>query len=288
MMRSVSLRGARGAGLSALAAGLWIVTGCGVIVDEPQYDTRAEQRPGTWVRRLETEIANLRGAYDGMVVNATPGQRRRLPSIGSELSRLADAAASLKDDLEWKRGRFGEHLAKAESVATSIEQQLSGAPVSSVVRSRWRDTAYALGAVREFYRAAGAERIYEIQEDPRGVVRLRSGAKSEEYDASFEVDQVRRGYDQVMKGWREAPARRAGAGWASQLDRELTSLDDPVSALTRVNAGERAAVAPAAERVRLQVERVRPLVQAHERELPPALLEGWERLSGWARSLGRP
>jgi hypothetical protein len=61
-----------------------------------------------------------------------------------------------------------------------------------------------------------------------------------------------------------------------------------VSALTRVNAGERAAVAPAAERVRLQVERVRPLVQAHERELPPALLEGWERLSGWARSLGRP
>ena len=150
------------------------------------------------------------------------------------------------------------------------------------------DTAYALGAVREFYRAVGAERIYEIQEDPRGVVRLRSGAKSEEYDASFEVDQVRRGYDQVMKGWRDAPARRAGAGWSSQLDRELTSLVDPVSALTRVNAGERAAVAPAAERVRLQVERIRPLVQAHERELPQALLEGWERLSGWVRSLGRP
>jgi hypothetical protein len=61
-----------------------------------------------------------------------------------------------------------------------------------------------------------------------------------------------------------------------------------VSALTRVNTGERAAVAPAAERVRRQVERVRPLVQTHESELPRALLEGWERLSGWARAVGKP
>jgi hypothetical protein len=124
MMRGVLLPGARGAGLRVLAgAGLWIVTGCGVVIDEPQYDTRAEQRPGTWVRRLETEIANLRGAYDDMIVKATPSQRRRLPSIGSELSRLADAAASMEDDLDWKRGHFGEHLAKAESVATSIESR---------------------------------------------------------------------------------------------------------------------------------------------------------------------
>jgi hypothetical protein len=44
-------------GLRTLAgAGLWILTGCGVVVDEPQFDTRAEQRPGTWVRRLESEI----------------------------------------------------------------------------------------------------------------------------------------------------------------------------------------------------------------------------------------
>jgi hypothetical protein len=279
MMRDVSRRGARGAGLRALAgAGLWVLAGCGVIVDEPQYDTRAEQRPGTWVRRLETEIANLRGAYDSMIVQATPAQRRRLPSIGSELSRLADAAASMKDDLEWKRGRFGEHLAKAESVATSIDQQLRGAPVTSAVRSHWWDTAYALGFVREFYRTVGAERIYEVQEDPRGVVRLRSGAaKREEYDASFEVDEVRRGYDEVMKAWRVAPARRAGAGWSGQLDRELASLGDPVSALARVNTGERAAVAPAAERVRQQVERVRALVQAHETELPRGLLVRMER-----------
>ena len=290
MMRDVSLRGARGAGLRALAgAGLWVLAGCGVIVDEPQYDTRAEQRPGTWVRRLETEVANLRGAYDSMIVQATPAQRRRLPSIGSELSRLADAAASMKDDLEWKRGRFGEHLAKAESVATSIDQQLRGAPVTSAVRSHWWDTAYALGFVREFYRTVGAERIYEVQEDPRGVVRPRSGASTrEEYDASFEVDQVRRGYEEVMRAWRDAPARRAGAGWSGQLDRELASLGDPVGALARVNTGERAAVAPAAERVRQQVERVRTLVKAHETELPRGLLEGWERLSGWVRSLGQP
>jgi hypothetical protein len=289
MMRGVLLPGARGAGLRALAgAGLFVAAGCGVIIDEPQYDTRAEQRPGTWVRRLETEIANLRGAYDSMIVKATPSQRRRLPSIGSELSRLADAAASMKDDLEWKRGGFGEQLAKAESLAVSIDNQLQGAPVTPAVRSSWYDTAYALGYVREFYRALGPERLYQVQDDPRGIVKLPPAAPRNDYDASFEVDQVRRGYDQVMKAWRDTPARRTGAGWTGQLDRELASLEDPVSALTRVNTGERAAVTPAVARVRQQVERVRPLVQAREAELPRALLEGWQQMSGWVQALDKP
>src|SRR5262245_60878394 len=225
-MRDVSPRGGHRAGLRALAgAGLWVLTGCGVILDEPQYDTRAEQRPDTWARRLETEIGNLRAAYDDMIVRASPAQRRRLPSIGSELSRLADAAASMKDDLEWKRGHFGDHLARAESVAASIDQQLKGAAVTSAVRSRWWDTAYALGFVREFYRTLGPERLYEVEEHPRGVIRLRSGAAPrEDYDASFEVDQVRRGYDEMVKAWRDTPVRRAGAAWSGQLGRELALL----------------------------------------------------------------
>lgn len=290
MMRGVSLPSVRAAGLRALAgAGLWVATGCGVIIDEPQLDTRNEQRPGTWVSRLETEIANLRGAYDDMIVKATPAQRRRLPSIGSELSRLADAAASMKDDLDWKRGHFGEHLAKAESLATSIDQQLTGAPVTSAVRSRWWDTAYALGYVREFYRAVGPERLYQVQDDPRGVVKLRTGVPpGDGYDASFEVGQVKQSYDQMMKAWRDAPVRRAGPPWAGQLDKELLGLADPVSALARVNAGERAAVTPAAERVRQQVERVRPLVEAREAELPRPFVEAWEQMSGGIRSFGKP
>jgi hypothetical protein len=276
MMRGVPLPGVRAAGLRALAgAGLWAVTGCGVLVDEPQLDTRAEQRPGTWVRRLETEVASLRGAYDDMIVKASPAQRRRLPSIGSELSRLADAAASMRNDLDRKRGRFGEHLAAAESVATSIDQQLTGSPVTSTVRSRWWDTTYALGYVREFYRAVGPERLYEVESDPRGVVRLRTNAPADGYDASFEVGQVPRSYDRMMKTWRDAPVRRAGATWTGQLDRERQSLGDPVGALGRVNAGERGAVASAAERVRQQVERVRPLVEAREAELPHPFLEAW-------------
>jgi hypothetical protein len=290
MMRGVPIPSARGTGLRALAgAGLWVLTGCGVIIDEPQYDTRAEQRPGTWVSRLQSDLASLQGAYEDMIVKATPAQRRRLPSVGSELSRLSDATASMKDDLDWKRGHFGEHLAKAESVATSIDQQLSGAPVTSVVRSYWWDTAYALGIVREFYRELGVPRLYEVQDDPRGVVKLRtSSAKSEVYDASFEVDQVRRGYDQMMKSWRDAPARRGGEAWMTQLDRELASLSDPVSALARVNAGERAAVTPAAARVRQQVERIRPLVELREAELPRSLLDGWQQLSGGVQRLGQP
>ena len=290
MMRGVPLPGVRVTGLRALAgAGLWVLTGCGVIIDEPTYDTRAEQRPGTWVSRLQEEIGSLQGAYEDMIVKATPTQRRRLPSIGSELSRLSDAAASMKDDLDWKRGHFGDHLAKAESVATSIDQQLSGAPVTSAVRSYWWDTAYALGIVREFYRELGVPRLYEVQDDPRGVVRLTPAApKKEEYDASFEVDQVRRGYDEMMKSWRDAPARQAASEWTAQLDRELASLRDPISALARVNTGDRIAVAPAAERVRKQLKRVRPLIEAREAELPRPLLDGWEQLSGWAGRLGEP
>lgn len=289
-MRGVPVPSARVTGLRALAgAGLWVLTGCGVIIDEPTYDTRAEQRPGTWVDRLQSEIGALQGAYEDMIVKATPPQRRRLPSIGSELSRLADAAASMKDDLSWRRGHFGEHLSKAESVATSIDQQLSGAPVTSAVRSHWWDTAYALEIVREFYRELGLLRLYEVQDDPRGVVRLSPAApKKEEYDASFEVGQVRRGYDQMMKVWRDAPARRAGETWAGQLDRELQSLGDPVSSLARVNAGERAAVAPAAERVHQQAEKVRPLVEAREAELPRPFLEAWEQMYGGVRSFGKP
>jgi hypothetical protein len=169
IMRGVPVPSARVTGLRALAgAGPWVLTGCGVIIDEPTYDTRAEQRPGTWVDRLQSEIGALQGAYEDMIVKATPPQRRRLPSIGSELSRLADAAASMKDDLSWRRGHFGEHLSKAESVATSIDQQLSGAPVTSAVRSHWWDTAYALEIVREFYRELGLLRLYEVQDDPRG------------------------------------------------------------------------------------------------------------------------
>jgi hypothetical protein len=289
MMRGVPLPVVRSTGLRTLAgAALWMLTGCGVIVDEPQLDTRAEERPGTWVRRLENEIAGLRGAYEDMIVRATPAQRRRLPSIDSELSRLADAAASMRDDLDWKRGKFGEHLARAESLATSIDQQISGAPVTSTVRSRWWDTAYALGYVREFYRALGPARLYEVQDDPRGIIKAPSPPPREEYDASFEVDQVRRSYDQVRKAWRDAPARRTATAWTRQLDQELASLGDPVSGLGRVNAGERAAVAPAAERVRQQAERVRPLVEAHEAELPRAMLEAWEQLFGVVRSLGKP
>jgi hypothetical protein len=151
-MRDVSLQdAARGSRVVAMAeVGLAALTACGVVIDEPSLDMRADERPGTWVSRLETEVGKLRGAYDDMIVRATPAQRRQLPSIGSELSRLADAAASMKDDLEWKRGGFGEHLAKAESVAVSIDNQLTGAPVTAAVRARWYDTAYALGYVREF------------------------------------------------------------------------------------------------------------------------------------------
>jgi hypothetical protein len=159
-------------------ASLLSLTACGVLIDQPRSDTPTEQRPGTWVRRLEGEITKLRGAYDDVIVRAPPAQRRRLPSIGSELSRLADAAASMKDDLDWRRGRFGEHLFSAESVATSIDQQLRGTPVGVAVRAHWRDTTYALGVVRELYRALGPERLYEAHGDSERILHRRTAASA--------------------------------------------------------------------------------------------------------------
>src|SRR5262245_20728422 len=42
------------------------------------------------------------------------------------------------------------------------------------------------------------------------------------------------------------------------------------------------------ERVRQQVERIRTLVQACDAEMPRALLEGWQRLSGWSGCSASP
>jgi predicted nucleic acid-binding Zn ribbon protein len=98
---------------------------------------------------------------------------------------------------------------------------------------------------------------------------------------------VRRGYDEVMKAWRDAPARRAAAPWPAELDRELAALRDPVAALGRADAKQRATVAPAADVVRRQVDRVRAIVEDHETELPRAMVEGWTRLSRWVRDLGK-
>jgi hypothetical protein len=115
------------------------------------------------------------------------------------------------------------------------------------------------------------------------LLALAGAGLANDYDVSFEVDQVRRGYDQMMKAWRAAPARRAGSAWSGQLDRELDALGDPVTALARVNTGERAA-----ERVRQVTERVRPLLAGRESQLPGPMLEGWQRMSGGVRDLGKP
>ena len=91
-MRDVPRPAARRAGFRTLAgAGLWILAGCGVVIDEPQFDTRAEQRPGTWVSRLESEIAGLRGAYGDMMVRATPpSPQHRLGAVAPRGRRRLD------------------------------------------------------------------------------------------------------------------------------------------------------------------------------------------------------
>ncbi len=271
-----------------LGATLWLLAGCGILIDDIEVDPYRETRPASYVERLRTEIASVQDAYHDMIVQATPQERRRLPSIDSELSRLADAAASLADDLSWKRGRFGEHLFRAESVATSISQQLSGAPIRRNVGYRWQRAVDALGQLRSVYSQLGQERFYRDDAERPGAVRIPlTPPAGDEYDASFDVDQVARAYDDVLKAWRSAPVRKTGAAWPADLDRELAALRDPVGALGKADTAQRAAVASAAARVRAQLERARPLVEDHETELPRTMVEGWTRLSGWVRDLGK-
>jgi hypothetical protein len=279
------LRALRWGGALA-AAGLWLLAGCTFLGDEVEIDPYRDSRPSAFVGRLREEIAGVQSAYHDMIVRATPQERRRLPSIDSELSRLADAAAALADDLSWQRGAFAQHLHRAESVAASIDQQLTGARIPGNVAHRWRRTREALADVRQLYSQLGQERLYREETERPGATRVPL-TSPDTYDASLEVDQVRRGYDEVMKAWRDAPARRAAAPWPAELDRELAALRDPVAALGRADAKQRATVAPAADVVRRQVDRVRAIVEDHETELPRAMVEGWTRLSGWVRDLGK-
>ena len=65
------------------------------------------------------------------------------------------------------------------------------------------------------------------------------------------------------------------------LDRELTALGDPVSALQRVDTSKREAVMGAAGGLRDRIERMRPLFESHEAELPREFREGWAKLTSW-------
>jgi hypothetical protein len=113
-------------------------------------------------------------------------------------------------------------------------------------------------------------------------------AKSGEPGTSLELDQVVGSYEQMMKAWRDAPARRSRAVWVGQLDRELTALGGQVTALAAVNGSERAAVASAVDRVRQQAERVRPLMFTHDSRLPPAMGTAWSRFSTLVSNLKKP
>ena len=266
------------------------LAGCGVIIDdEIVVDPFEESRPLGMVKRLRESVGRMQSTYQDMIVRASPQERRRIPSVGSELGRLADAAASLEDDLSWKRGGFERHLTDATAVAESINGQLAGARLRPDVSASWLDVRDALRQLRLVQVQLGSAGIYREQETRPGATRVPLGAPAAapRYDASFEVDQVRRGYDGVMKAWRDAPARRLAAAWPRQLDQELTALREPVAALGRVDTGSQAAVTPAADRVRAQLARVQTVLQLYETDLPRPMLEEWARLSGWARDLGK-
>jgi hypothetical protein len=269
---------------------LVVLAGCGVLIDdEITVDPLVDTRPSAVAKTLREDVARMQAGYQDMIVRATQQERRRLPSIGSELSRLADAAASLEDDLTGRRGVFEQHMARATSVASSINDQVAGTRLRPDVSRSWLDVRESLRRLRQLQVQLGTAGLYREQEAQPSPTRIPLGPSTTapRYDVSFEVDQVRRGYDGVMKAWRDAPARRSTAAWPRQLDQELTALREPVTALGRVDTGSQAAVAPAADRVRAQLARVQTVLQLYETDLPRPMLEEWARLSGWARDLGK-
>ena len=269
---------------------LLALAGCGVVIDdEITVDPLVDTRPSAVAKTLREDVARMQASYQDMIVRASVQERRRLPSIGSELSRLADAAASLEEDLTGRRGAFEQHLSRTTNLANSINDQVAGMRLRPDVSRSWLDVRESLRRLRTLQVQLGTAGLYREQETQPQPTRIPLGpqATAPRYDASFEVDQVRRGYDGVMKAWRDAPARRSAAAWPRQLDQELTALREPVAALGRVDTGSQAAVTPAADRVRAQLARVQTVLQLYETDLPRPMLEEWARLTGWARDLGK-
>ena len=258
-----------------LVAAVWLAAGCADML-EVQYDPIGDVRPSTLVDRLRQDVANFKSTWE-------PQRKGGYGPVDYQIGELAKAADAMAQDLRTQGGRFTAEVEKANSAGFAIVQQLGGR-TSKAVQESWRPLRSTLNTLVIEYRNAEPAAIYSREAIPKQTV---SPLKSppDDFDASFEIDQVQTRFGTVMKAWEGTTARRTGSPWAKELDAELAGFSTGLGELARVKSGRRAEVVPVATRLGARADRVGTLVRAHQAALPRQLVEEWGSLSGWLKSI---
>jgi hypothetical protein len=260
-----------------LAPVLWFAAGCADLREafEVQYDPIGDVRPSVLVDRLRQNVADFKWTWQVQ-------RKGGFGPVDHQIAQLEKAADAMAEDLRTQAGAFRGELERAYSAGPQIVGLLGGR-TSAAVQERWRPLRTTLNTLVSEYRGAASAAVYAREATPSQAM----GAKSprDDYDASFEIEQVQERFGTVMKSWEGAAARRTQATWAKALDGELVGFSTGLGELVRVKSGRRAEVVPVVTRLIGRADRVGALVRDHTKELPPQLVEEWMHASGWLTML---
>jgi hypothetical protein len=260
-----------------LAPLVWLAAaGCGDLL-EVQYDPIGDVRPSTLVRRLQQDAANFKSTWE-------PQRKGGYGPVDYQLGELTKAANAMVQDLQTKGGRFTAELEKAQAAGFAIVQQLGGRTSKSVQES-WRPLRETLNTLLTEYRGKPAEAVYAREATPTRTLSPVKAQPEDDYDKSFEIEQVQNRFGSVMKSWEGSTARRAASSWAKALDAALAGFSTGLGELARVKSGKKAEVVPAATRLITRADQVGIIVRDHTKELPPQLVEEWTIATGWLTGL---
>jgi hypothetical protein len=260
-----------------LAPVLWLAAGCADLREafDVQYDPIGDVRPSMLVGRLRQNVADFKWTWQVQ-------RKGGFGPVDYQISLLEKAADAMEEDLAAKAGRFPQELQKAYDAGSQIVGLLAGR-TSREVQEKWRPLRTTLNTLASEYRGADSAAIYAREATPRQT--LGTKRPRDDYDASFEIEQVQKRFGAVMKSWEGAAARRTEGTWARDLDGELLGFSTGLGELVRVKSGRRAKVVPVATRLIVRADRVGALVRDHSKELPPRLVEEWMHAAGWLRML---
>lgn len=240
-----------------------------------QYDPVGDVRPSTLVDRLRQNVADFKWTWQVQ-------RKGGFGPVDYQISLLEKAADAMEEDLRTQGGAFRSELEKAYSAGYQIVSLLGGR-TSKAVQERWRPLRETLNTLVSNYRGVDAAAVYAREATPRQT--LGNKPPPDDYDVSFEIEQVQKRFGTVMKSWEGTPARRSEASWVKVLDAELAGFSAGLGALVRVKSGRKAEVVPVATGLMTRADRVGALVRDHTSQLPRQLVDEWGIAAGWLRMI---
>jgi hypothetical protein len=260
-----------------LVSVLWLAAGCADLREafEVQYDPVGDVRPSTLVDRLQQNVADFKWTWQVQ-------RKGGYGPVDYQISLLEKAADAMEEDLRTQGGAFRAELEKAYGAGSQIVGLLGGR-TGKGVQERWRPLRETLNTLVSNYRGADAGVVYAREATPGQT--LGTKPPPDDYDVSFEIEQVQKRFGTVMKSWEGAPARRSEAAWVKMLDAELAGFSTGLGALVRVKSGRKGEVVPVATGLVTRADRVGALVRDHTDQLPPQLVEQWGIAAGWLRMI---